>query len=226
MTRKGRMESLVTFWERVDTSLGGINARVPNIEGLDISIGWTLLHVAAAAGQDSVVRWLLEEKDADPTVKIQPANDDANVTEGVAPRSGSDLGQVPYEVASSKTTRDVFRRLASIHPNKWDWLGEGRVPSILSKEMEQEQEERKKTRRKGLKDKMKDREEKKAVVEQPEVQTEPSRVATSTQTGGFQRLGGASDAAGTMGLTAEMRNRIERERRARAIEARLQRANN
>jgi hypothetical protein len=226
MARKGRMESLVAFWERVDTSLGGINARIPNIEGLETSVGWTLLHVAAAAGQDAVVRWLLEEKDADPTVKIQLADNDANVADGVAPRGGSDLGQVPYEVASSKTTRDVFRRIAGLHPNRWDWLGEGHVPSILSKEMEEEQEEKKKTRRKGLKEKMKEREEKKAVVEQAEVQDEPSRVATSTQMGGSQRLGGASDAAGTMGLTTEMRNRIERERRARAIEARLQRTNN
>jgi hypothetical protein len=70
----------------------------------------------------------------------------------------------------AKGVRDVFRRAAGTMPDRWDWLGVGHVPSVLTKEMEADQDQKKKVRRKGLKEKMKEREEKEkaAVEEDPE----------------------------------------------------------
>lgn len=220
MARKGRTEALSSLWERVGASLGGIDAHIPAHNGPEDEGGWTLLHVAAAAGQESTVLWLLQDQNANPTLKIRSAGD-ANGE--LATRTNADIGKTPYEVASSKSTRDVFRRLAGLHPDKWDWLGEGRVPSILSKEMEEGQDEKKKARRKGLKDKMKERETKRPTEEISEPDPKPLEDAMPASSSGPQKLGGVSDAGSTMGLTPEMKARIERERRARAIEARMQR---
>lgn len=209
MTRKGRLDALSTFWDKISSSLDGIDSRVPQIEGLE-NPGWTLLHLASSEGQELVVTWLIEEKGADPTSKIT-ANG-ANAFED---------DKTPYEVAASKAVRDTFRRLAGAYPDQWDWLGAGRIPSVLSKEMEEEQESKKKNRRKGLKDKMKERDEKErsaAVDSEPEAS---NVVETVAATSGPQRLGGGATPGGVAGLTPEMRLRIERERRARAIEARL-----
>jgi hypothetical protein len=226
MTRKGRVEALSTFWDRFssESNLGSqgtrqemnIDMAVPRIEGLDIAgDGWTLLHVAASSGQDAVISWLIEEMNANPTLKIDTSS--SRSTSG-------DISKTPYELASSKSTRDVFRRLAGTYPDRWDWLGSARIPSVLSKEMEEEQGDKRKARRKGLKEKMKEREERQslAAASEPDDELEePQRVLPSNP-GGPQRLGGQSNADGVMGLSPEMRARIERERRARAIEARMQ----
>jgi hypothetical protein len=209
MTQKGRVDALSTFWDKISPSLDGIDSHVPHIEGLENS-GWTLLHVASSEGQESVVAWLIEEKGADPTSKIMPGGTNT-----------LDIGKTPYEVAASKPVRDAFRRFAGTHPDRWDWLGAGRVPSILSKEMEEEQENKRKSRRKGLKEKMKDREENQrssAAESEPEASDVVGTTAPKT---GPQRLGGGATPGGVAGLTPEMRLKIERERRARAIEARM-----
>jgi hypothetical protein len=93
----------------------------------------------------------------------------------------------------------------------------------LSKEQEEEREEKKKVRRKGLKDRVKEREAKAKPAPEPEPQPKPvqqnQKVRDPT---GPRKLGGASGAAeGIAGLTPEMRAKVERERRARAAEARL-----
>ncbi|PVG04726.1 hypothetical protein CPB86DRAFT_821333 [Serendipita vermifera] len=161
MTRKGRVDALSTFWTRISSEnapkssgsrqVTSIDMEVPQLEGLDVAgDGWTLLHVAALAGQEAVISWLIEEMNANPTLNADTSSS----------RSASgETKKTPYELASSKSTRDLFRRLAAKHPEKWDWLGSGRIPSVLSKEMEEEQGDKRKARRKGLKDKMKEREE-------------------------------------------------------------------
>jgi hypothetical protein len=94
--------------------------------------------------------------------------------------------------------------------------------------MEEGREERKKVRRKGLKDKVREREAKEREKEKDKprpavdvvepVKPEPRRQNET----GPRRLGGATGAAeGVAGLTPEMRAKVERERRARAAEARL-----
>jgi Bacteroidetes VLRF1 release factor len=218
MTKKGRVDILSVFWERIHGNIkadAGVDTIVPDLDGLDNG-GDTLLQVASASGQDSVVRWLLEEKGANPTIQTA-------VPKKGSAETSSEVGRTPYELASTKSVRDVFRRLAGAHPGWWDWLNEGRIPSVLSKEMEEEQENKKKVRRKGLKEKMKEREERQGSgADSAEEKIE--RSAEVKPTVGPQKLGGTSDIGGVIGLTPEMRARIERERRARAIEARMQAA--
>jgi hypothetical protein len=216
MTKKGRLDALMAFWDRIHANIqfdAGIDTRVPEVDGLE-NTGETLLQVASMSGQDSVVQWLLEEKGANPTIQT-------TVSKKGGTETSPEAGRTPYELASAKSVRDVFRRLAGVHPDRWDWLNEGRVPSVLSKEMEEEQENKKKVRRKGLKEKMKEREERQGSG----AESAEERIILSTEVKpsvGPQKLGGTSDVSGVMGLTPEMRVRIERERRARAIEARMQ----
>ena len=91
--------------------------------------------------------------------------------------------------------------------------------------MVDERDAKKKDRRKGLKEKIKQRETKERNESSPvreEVKEETVPVTRAQPKGGPQRLGGAPTASdGIAGLTPEMRARIERERRARAVEARL-----
>lgn len=204
MVRKGRMEPLPRFWERHYEEFGGVDALID--EGED---GQTMLMIAAESGQEDVVRWLLETLRANPTI---------------VDRSGGN--KTAYDLASTKGVRNIFRRLAHDHPDWYDWIGAGHVPSGLSEEKEAEQDKKRADRRKGLKEKAKEREAKRAesapkVVE--EVPTpSPILSAVAQVRSGPQKLGGGTPGQQQMaGLTPEMRQRIERERRARAAEARL-----
>lgn len=227
MANHGRLDTLKDFWERDGKGLGGIDVRIPSWTGVKVA---TLLQYAAQAGQEEVTEWLLNVGHADPTIVVPSG---AAVT-GQDPLD-SDQGtiritrgprQTAYDLASSRAVRDVFRRSAGAHPEWWDWLGAGRVPSVLSQEMEEEREEKKKVRRKGLKDKVKEREGKEKgrasqieeVVDVPALEV-PKRLEPNN---GPRKLGGSSGSADAVaGLTPEMRAKVERERRARAAEARL-----
>ncbi|KAJ7035654.1 hypothetical protein C8F04DRAFT_1000779, partial [Mycena alexandri] len=223
MVGKGRLEPLKSFWEREGDNLGGVDAFIPEWTGEKRA---TLLQVAAYAGHEDVTSWLLETLHADPTVDVPLAkagepedNDSGDASDSPKPPKGS--RRTAYDLARNRAVRDVFRRCAGAHPDLWDWFGAARVPSALSKEMEEERDEKKKVRRKGLKDRVKEREGKAKPVPEPEpkpVVPEP-KVHNPT---GPRKLGGASGATeGIAGLTPEMRAKVERERRARAAEARL-----
>ncbi|RDB23549.1 hypothetical protein Hypma_009021 [Hypsizygus marmoreus] len=234
MVNKGRLEPLRAFWEREAANLGPIDVQIPEWTGEKRA---TLLQVAAQAGHEDVTHWLLEDAHADPTIAVpnpklgEPELDEAD--DGYRSDASDSPISLPkgsrrtaYDLARTKAVRDIFRRSAAAHPDFWDWLGAARVPSALSKQMEDEREEKKKGRRKGLKDRVKEREarerekekEKPAVVETPPPPPKPAPQSTST----VHRLGGAAGAAeGVAGLTPEMRAKVERERRARAAEARL-----
>ncbi|KAI0629166.1 hypothetical protein C8Q77DRAFT_1076201 [Trametes polyzona] len=241
MIKRGRVDTLKSFWEREGASLGGVNAPVP--EWTD-ERGGTLLQVAAHAGQEEIVRWLLEDLHANPTLDVPtPRSGAAAEADDSAPEPEADgEGDAPalprargsrrtaYDLARTKEVRNVFRRCAAAHPDWWDWLGAGRVPSVLSAEMEEGREEKKKARRKGLKDKVRerearDREKEKEVAPAPPVPVEEPKLGRATKelpTNGPRKLGGSSAAVESVaGLTPEMRAKIERERRARAAEARL-----
>ncbi|KAJ6485897.1 hypothetical protein C8R45DRAFT_903736 [Mycena sanguinolenta] len=222
MVSKGRLEPLKSFWDREGQNLGGVDAHVPDWTGEQRA---TLLQVAARAGHEDVTSWLLETLHADPTVDVplkggeQEDSDSGEASDSPKPPKGS--RRTAYDLARTRAVRDVFRRCAGVHPDWWDWFGAARVPSALSKEQEEEREEKKKIRRKGLKDKVKEREAK-AKPTEPEPEPEPAKPAQVRNSTGPQRLGGASGAiAGIAGLTPEMRAKVERERRARAAEARL-----
>ncbi|KAI9440530.1 hypothetical protein H4582DRAFT_1937536 [Lactarius indigo] len=225
MVLHGRLDALKDFWEREGEGLGGINTRIPPWIGEKVS---TLLQYAAQGGQEEVTRWLLDEAHADPTIAV-PSEIPVTGQETDSPeliKVTRVVHRTAYDVASSRAVRDVFRRSAGAHPDWWDWFGAGRVPSILSQEMEEEREEKKKVRRKGLKDKIKEREIKekeeranRVVDADVPVAETPTR---SESDNAPRRLGGSAGSADAVaGLTPEMRAKVERERRARAAEARL-----
>jgi len=222
MVTRGRVEAFKDLWQREGENLGGINARVPEREA-------TLLHISARAGQEEMTQVLLRDFRADPTIPVgeqdQDEDDDNSGVSDAPPPISTSSRRVAYDLARTRGVRNVFRRSAAAHPDWWDWLGAARVPSILSQEMEQEQEERKKTRRKRLKDKIRERQ---AKQEEPSPTPspppdEPAPVKKKpVNEEGPRKLGGHSGAQESVaGLTPEMRAKIERERRARAAEARI-----
>jgi hypothetical protein len=227
MIAHNRLDALKDFWGREGKGLGGIDERIPSWTGVKVA---TLLQYASQVGQEDITEWLLNVEHADPTIAV-PSEE--TVTEQDAPDGNPGTATVSrgpqrtaYDLASSRAVRDIFRRSAGAHPEWWDWLGAGRVPSILSQDMEEEREEKKKVRRKGLKDKIKEREgrEKERASQLGEVADEPvlepPKLVEPSK--GPRKLGGSSGSADAVaGLTPEMRAKVERERRARAAEARL-----
>jgi hypothetical protein len=209
--------------------MGGVDADVPDWTSFRYA---TILQIAVVHGHEEVVQWLLEVARADPTTPLssqssqRTAYGDGN-SEAMSSNvdlAGASRGtrRTAYDLAKTKVIRDVFRRAAAAHPDWWDWFGAGHVPSALSQAMEDEQEEKKKVRRKGLKDRIKERQVKgDENAEKPHtVNEEPVESVASSSSS--QRLGGTSGAAESVsGLTSEMRAKVERERRARAAEARL-----
>jgi len=269
MIRKGRLESLKTQWEPIhsasEQNLASlvplssvqesyqpplVDTRLPwwVQEEDGVGVGGTLLQVATAAGQEAVVRWLLVDQHADPTIPVPrstlmhaptPTNSTTPATsededEASHPRRPAGGMRTAYGLASKKNVRNVFRRAAYTNPDWWDWLGDAHVSSVLSPEMEEAEQRKKGARRKGLKERMKEREDaKKAEQERQEERLAvasgraiPVPPAGNQNKTGPQRLGGPGPASGSGVMTLdamspEMRARIERERRARAAEARL-----
>jgi hypothetical protein len=216
MVSKGRLEPLKSFWEREGANIGGVDARIP--DWADEKNMATLLQVAAGSGQEEVTRWLLENCRADPTIPA-PSGRFADGDGDNATKT-----RTAYDFAKTKPIRDLFRRCAAEHPDWWDWFHAGHVPSALSKDMEEERDEKKKVRRKGLKDKIREREAKEKEKPRDATPSPPPELVKpeSSNLGGPRKLGGVSGSTdGVAGLTPEMRAKVERERRARAAEARL-----
>ncbi|KAG9312931.1 hypothetical protein JVU11DRAFT_6365 [Chiua virens] len=225
MISKGRLEPLKRFWERESDNIGGVDAPIPEWTG---DRRMSLLQIAAQSGHEAVVQWLLFDLHADPMtpVSLTWTKDDgieSDASDVGAPPTGS--RRTAYDLARSRAVRDVFRRCAADHPDWWDWFGVAHVPSALSKEKEEERDDKKKQRRKGLKEKLREREarerERERTSEVVVPVEEPPKVKKATPSGP-QKLGGSSGSTdGIAGLTPEMRAKVERERRARAAEARL-----
>ncbi|KAG0147480.1 hypothetical protein CROQUDRAFT_91383 [Cronartium quercuum f. sp. fusiforme G11] len=185
----------------------------------------SVLHVAAMAEQADVVEWLLVERRCDPTSVL------AQEVEG-GPRTRT---MTAYEVAGGRGTRNVFRRVMAGHPEWCDWVGAARVPSGLTEELEAQQSAKGKDRKQRLKEKLRERDKareeaearEKEQAELKEREEEQRKRTTETSAGkrGPQRLGGPaavlSKPPEALGLTPEQRARLERERRARAAEARM-----
>ena len=222
MVSKGRLEPLKPFWEKEHTNLvggggNGIDIRVPKVA--EEHQGQTILQVAASLGQEEVVKWLLDEKDADPTIDVPSEGPIVDPDEVATSKR-----KTAYDLASTKEVRNVFRRCAGSHPDKWDWFVAGRIPSALTADQEEQRDEKKKVRRKGLKDKIKEREARQPTPEpepEPEVETKMVGTFQEDKTGPRKLGGAAGDNSAVLGLTPEMRAKLERERRARAAEARM-----
>lgn len=240
MIRKGKMEPLSAFWDKWSESMGlGGEGRLPEWLWEEEGKGkeGTLLMVATVAGQEEVVRWLLEEKRVDPTVAVPTTTRfgaaiiEEEPGEGTTAKGGF---RTAYDLSPTRSIRSTFRRAAHTLPDLWNWTslspGGARVPSGLSAEMEEEQDKKKGERRKGLKEKIASRRKKEEDAEElsiePTVVVEKPKPVVQVKVGGPQRLGGAVEGTGGTsgslnGLSPEVRAKIERERRARAAEARM-----
>ncbi|KAG2070226.1 hypothetical protein BDR04DRAFT_1100455 [Suillus decipiens] len=231
MITKGRSEPLKSFWEREGASLGGVDALIPEWTGDRRA---SLLQVAVQSGQEDVTRWLLYELHANPTIiapssGVHQEDNTANESDSSNPPTlqGAGSRRTAYDLARTRAIRDVFRQCAGDHPDWWDWFGAARVPSTFNKEKEEAKDEKKKQRKKGLKEKMREREvrEREREGKQPDIgdeQVETKSEPRSQDPTAPRKLGGSSGAADSvMGLTVELRAKVERERRARAAEARL-----
>ncbi|EJU03628.1 hypothetical protein DACRYDRAFT_99219 [Dacryopinax primogenitus] len=245
MARKGRVEPLKAFWEREGPAMGGVDVSIP--EWAEDSRGLkSLLQVACSAGQEEVVQWLLEDQHADPTIAVPSGvsvaprkEEDEDEDDEGRPTTPAVAGtrRAAYDLATTRAVRNVFRRLAYSQPTAWDWLGAARVPSALSPHMEAVKEGKKAVRRKALKDRLQAREKEREAERAKQEAEDRARLAREKEEDarrranepalartGPNKLGGASANGpkdGLAGLTPEMRARIERERRARAAEARL-----
>ncbi|KAL7882322.1 hypothetical protein AOLI_G00091710 [Acnodon oligacanthus] len=112
------------------------------------SAGFTLLHVASAAGQKNIVRLLLES--------------------GTDPACRDSKGQTPYAVAAEKDTRNAFRKFMADHPNKYDYA-KAQVPAPLTAETKSKNAEKKKAQRAAKKQREREqKEEKKREEEEAE----------------------------------------------------------
>lgn len=186
---------------------GRLDSLRPFVAKYPDEITSSALATASSAAQEEVLAYLLEDVKLDPTESVE--------------------GRKPYDHSSSKGTRNVYRRLAFKQPELWDWK-EAHVPSGLSEEKEEEENKKKADRRKGLKEKLKERDRQRAEAEEEEEKKRaaeappPEPVSTGTGRTGPQKLGGKIGGEGNLaGMTPEMRMRVERERRARAAEARF-----
>jgi len=224
MVVKGRLDPLKAFLDRENSTIGGVDALIPEWTGQRRA---TILQAAVQNGHEDMTRWLLEEAHADPTITVPLLKPGEVVDEDgddayMPVQKGS--CRTAYDLAQTKPIRDIFRRCAALHPDWWDWFGAARVPSALSLEMEEEREEKRKVRRKGLKDRIKERESREKEKEKESPKTPPVEVKAAVKevlNATSRRLGGVGAVEGVAGLTPEMKARVEREQRARAAEARL-----
>ncbi|XP_036431268.1 ankyrin repeat and zinc finger domain-containing protein 1 [Colossoma macropomum] len=111
------------------------------------SAGFTLLHVASAAGQKNIVRLLLEA--------------------GSDPACRDSKGQTPYAVAAEKDTRNAFRKFMADHPDKYDYA-KAQVPGPLTAEIESKKAEKKKAQRAARKQREREQKEEKKREEEEE----------------------------------------------------------
>lgn len=216
----------------------------------------TLLHVAASNDQPDLVRYLLIDQKADPTLSA------FITTASSAPDSSLSADEIPslittttttrtllppsrtaYECSASRSVLNIFRRAFADNPTRCDWINQARVPSPLTEEMESLQINKKNERNSKLKDKLKERqlererdnerllqEEKENLmrIEQEEkIRREKEEAKKLSNSKTPKRLGGAApknvlDQTVLKGLSEEAKMRIEREKRAKAAEARLQ----
>ncbi|KAL9315114.1 hypothetical protein ACSQ67_016115 [Phaseolus vulgaris] len=168
----------------------------------------TPLHEAAKSGDSVKVLELLEQ--------------------GLDPCAKDERGRTPYMLAHDKETRNDFRRFMASNLDKWDWHA-AKVPSALTKEMEEsqaakqaEKDAKRKARAKELK-KLRKAKEKKAQVEatlpKNDSKTVEKLVTTSTS------IKGQSQLKSGVQLSKEdqirMAQAAEREKRAAAAERRI-----
>lgn len=170
----------------------------------------TPLHLAASSSSPALVTTLLVKANADPTIK----NED---------------GKTAFDIAGDRATRDAVRLARhTLGEAKWDWeagnIGTALSPEEIAKRIEEEKKEKavedqkEAKRRKGEVEKLKREEENR------ETQKIEGKLGKGRSLGILESVakkGNERREEEARGMTAEMRARLERERRARAAEARM-----
>lgn len=166
----------------------------------------TSLHEAAQSGIAQKVLELLEQG-LDPCIK-------------------DEKGRTPYMLSSEKEVRNTFRRFMASNPDKWDWHA-AKVPSALTKEMEEsqaakqaEKDAKRKARAKELK-KLRKAREKKAAQAQA---AENAAAVADNQSTPSSILKGETQLRGShisKGEELKSLQAVEREKRAAAAERRM-----
>ncbi|KAF1001389.1 uncharacterized protein LOC141705637 [Apium graveolens] len=145
--------------------------------------------------------------------------------EGLDPCIKDERGRTPYMLATEKEVRNAFRRFMASNIDKWDW-NTAKVPSPLTKEMEEaqnakqaEKDAKRKARAKELK-KLKKAKEKKAQAEAAQVKDVlPKNGAKGASSSSMRQ----SQQVTPLSREEELRKAqaAEREKRAAAAERRL-----
>ncbi|KAK9273458.1 hypothetical protein L1049_018268 [Liquidambar formosana] len=168
----------------------------------------TPLHEAAKSGSAHKLLELLEQ--------------------GLDPCMKDERGQTPYMLATEKEVRNTFRRFMALNLDKWDWQA-AKVPSALTKEMEEsqaakqaEKDAKRKARAKELKKLRKARE--KAQAEAATSQ-DVTRISENRGATPLSVLKGQSLSSGGARISKEEELKraqaAEREKRAAAAERRI-----
>ena len=172
----------------------------------------TPLHFAASTNSPAVVMSLLVKGGADPTI--------LNAEQ-----------QTPFELAGDRATKDAFSVARSeLGESKWDWR-EARVPAAMSREevarraeqAKKEEQDSEVTRRQEGLQKLREEEASKEEERKQRGFDERGGKGKSLMTAGGQRTAQEKREEEARGMTPEMKMRMEREKRARAVEERMKR---
>lgn len=170
----------------------------------------TPLHLAASINSAVVVSALLVKASADPTIL-------------------NGEGKTPFELSGDRATRDAFRVARhDLGESRWDWSA-AQVPPALSKADADKRAERE--REEEAVDAAKEKARRKAETERLRVEAEQAEsTKTEKRIGKGRTLNAVAEKTAAekrddeaRGMTPEMRQRLERERRARAAEERIRR---
>lgn len=170
----------------------------------------TPLHLAASTNSAVVVSALLTKANADPNI-----------------RNGED--KTAFELAGDRATRDAFRVARhELGESKWNWDAAG-VPAALSKANADKRAERE--RQEEAAEATKETARRKAETERLRAETERQEAEkVDKRLGKGRSLNAVPEKTAAekrdeeaRGMTPEMRQRLERERRARAAEERIRR---
>lgn len=162
----------------------------------------TALHFAASRGSTNMVTTLLKTLRADPTIL-------------------NNIGKTAYQVSADRSTRDAFQLARTVMgEGAWKWESKAHVGKALS-EKDISARTALETAEAALETQQKIQE-----MELAESKRNESRMDKKFSVTGGKKLSSslavsASGNAGLLEMTADDRMKLERERRARAIEARL-----
>lgn len=196
LIRRSKVPALMTYLQTND-----IPANFRFSPSLESCRAPTALHFAASIGSPSVVICLLTKCEADPCLR--------NVD-----------GKTAVEIAADRSTRDAFRiGRHLLGEDRWSWI-ESRIGSALSREEVEGREKEERDAAAAVESTRRALEEQRLRQEGPSAKEGKITKVADLQS---KKTAQEKREEQSRGMTPEMRMRMEREKRARAAEARFQR---